>query len=108
MMSKKGPFEASADTNHISASTEHTYSNQDEIFLPIRRYDCTFYEKCLGIAATLDWKNFECRNCTGEVNTQLLWQVNSKFKDEPFKGMFLKSVTRRMALSVEDQKQKKA
>ncbi|MCI5065638.1 hypothetical protein MRY87_07935 [bacterium] len=44
---------------------------------PTRRYECKNYERCLEIAAALNWESFSCKNCPGEMNEQLIWQAHS-------------------------------
>jgi hypothetical protein len=41
---------------------------------PRRRYSCSNYETCLNLAAALNWDNFTCRGCSGEINQTLQWQ----------------------------------
>lgn len=41
---------------------------------PRRRYSCNNYATCLDLAAALNWDNFTCRGCNGEVNQNLLWR----------------------------------
>lgn len=42
---------------------------------PKRKFTCTNYETCLNVAAALNWDNFTCRGCEGEINQHLLWQA---------------------------------
>ena len=42
---------------------------------PKRKFQCKNYETCLNVAAALNWDNFTCRGCEGEVNEHLLWQA---------------------------------
>lgn len=42
---------------------------------PTRNYDCANYDTCLSIAGGLDWDDFTCRGCVGEVNQSLYWQI---------------------------------
>jgi hypothetical protein len=49
---------------------------------PKRRYSCTHYETCLNMAAALNWDNFTCRGCNGEVNSSLLWRAQAESKKD--------------------------
>ena len=51
-------------------------SNEDLI----RNYTCVNYETCLGLAAALDWESFTCKNCCGEINSQLIWRAHHNIK----------------------------
>lgn len=42
---------------------------------PRRRYNCPNYTKCLNLAASLNWDNFTCRGCCGEVDDHLVWEA---------------------------------
>lgn len=47
---------------------------------PIRNHDCKNYSLCLRIAASLNWDNFACQNCSGEncsgeIDQSLLWRA---------------------------------
>ncbi len=46
------------------------------ISAPRRRYSCAKYDTCLNLACALNWDNFTCRGCSGEVNQSLLWQAH--------------------------------
>lgn len=43
---------------------------------PRRRYACENYEKCLNLTAALNWDNFTCRGCSGEICQNLLWRAH--------------------------------
>jgi hypothetical protein len=43
---------------------------------PIRRYSCDHYSACLNITAALNWDNFSCCSCNGEINEALNWQAH--------------------------------
>ncbi len=50
---------------------------------PRRRYDCQNYCTCLDLAAALNWDNFTCRGCSGEIDEKLLWRARQALrKDE--------------------------
>ncbi len=52
-------------------------------FDAFRNFDCPNYQKCLDLAAALDWSGFSCQNCSQEVNQQLLWRVRQCCKHDP-------------------------
>jgi hypothetical protein len=60
---KYGPFELK--------ESEGDFCPDDEF----RDYDCDCYQTCLGVAAGLNWDDFSCNGCCGQVNESLLWQV---------------------------------
>jgi hypothetical protein len=41
-----------------------------------RRFSCRHYNECLALAAALDWSNFSCTGCCGEVNDALVWRAH--------------------------------
>jgi len=43
---------------------------------PLRRYECTFYDTCLDLAAALNWSSFTCKGCNGVVNQSLYWRAH--------------------------------
>ncbi len=49
---------------------------------PKRRYSCSHYETCLNMAAALNWDNFTCRGCSGDVNASLLWRAQSESRKD--------------------------
>lgn len=54
----------------------------DPVAPPRRRFCCTHYETCLNLAAALNWDNFTCRGCCGEVNDSLLWRARQALKKD--------------------------
>ena len=63
---KNGPFELDES------------EDESELYLEFRNYECDCYKTCLGIAAGLNWDDFSCRGCCGEVDQSLLWQVRQE------------------------------
>jgi hypothetical protein len=51
---------------------------------PFRRYECENYQICLDIAAALDWENFTCSSCNGQVDKRLLWRAKHAQRRDPF------------------------
>ena len=49
---------------------------------PYRQFDCDNYERCLGLAAALDWGSFTCTNCSGVINDRLLWRAHHILKQD--------------------------
>ncbi len=77
--------------NDSALSEQPEISNQDEcgnlecagVALAVeRRFDCDNYETCLGLAAALNWQSFTCRECTGEINQQILWRAHQITKKD--------------------------
>lgn len=64
MKADKGPFEI--------VDADDDACDQGVAF---RNYACACYQTCLGIAAGLNWDDFSCTNCSGEVDQALLWQI---------------------------------
>lgn len=56
--------------------------SRDNVHEPIRKFDCSNYETCLGIAAVLNWESFTCARCQGKVNRSMLTQVESRVKKD--------------------------
>ncbi len=76
VIGKPGPFQIIDDQS--CASMEKPVDG------PRRRYDCANYEKCLNLAAALNWDNFTCRGCSGEVNETLYWRAYQAMKKDNF------------------------
>lgn len=49
---------------------------------PRRRYSCAHYATCLDLAAALNWDNFTCRGCCGEVEESLYWRAHQASKKD--------------------------
>jgi hypothetical protein len=47
---------------------------------PRRRYECPSYDRCLELAAALNWESFTCRGCSGHVNDALLWRAGQAIR----------------------------
>jgi hypothetical protein len=52
------------------------------IAAPRRRYSCDNYSCCLDLAAALNWDNFTCRGCSGEVDQTILWRAHQARKKD--------------------------
>jgi hypothetical protein len=61
----QGPFE-------VPLSDAPSDIPEDE--LP-RELDCSNYERCLDLAAALNWESFTCKGCCGEINECLTWRA---------------------------------
>ena len=71
-MKKKGPFQIIIDVEDNWPFTKSGFSE--------RIHSCIYYQTCLEIAATLDWDDFSCRNCTGSINQAILVQAEERVK----------------------------
>lgn len=69
---KAGPFQI--------IDTRASLPGDAPVTPPRRRYECSNYETCLNLAAALNWDNFTCRGCSGEVDESLLWRARQAFK----------------------------
>ena len=49
---------------------------------PERRYACAHYETCLDLGAALNWENFTCSSCCGEINESLYWRAHQAMKKD--------------------------
>jgi hypothetical protein len=57
-----------------------------------RSYDCKHYDCCLELAAALNWENFTCSGCGGDINQHLVWKANlAKREDEVAKRLCKKT-----------------
>ena len=71
----------------FGSNTPERPASLDEV--PPRRYDCGNYERCLGLAASLNWESFTCCGCNGEINETLTWRAHlSARKDVVAKHLF--------------------
>lgn len=74
MKERKGPFKLI-----MFGNTDLPLSPND---IPDRNYSCANYDKCLNISAALDWEDYSCRGCCGEVNGAMLWQARLAIKKD--------------------------
>lgn len=51
---------------------------------PRRRYCCKNYSTCLDLAAALNWDNFTCRGCSGDIDQTLRWRASHALKKDSF------------------------
>ncbi len=113
MTEKLGPFQIPATTrqadkparhashSHTSSYASNSYTseqiittqtfeceNNDTVLLdaPERRYECEHYEICLDVASALNWSNFTCKDCAGQVNPKILWRAKSASKQDAVAG----------------------
>lgn len=73
-LGKPGPFQV-IDIDDIKDSA-------NPVAAPKRRYSCSNYNNCLNIAGALDWDNFTCRGCNGEVEPTVLWRARQAVRSE--------------------------
>ncbi len=78
MIGKPGPFQIIEDDG-IGALDQPMPA-------PRRRYSCPHYEKCLNLAAALNWDSFTCRGCSGEVDEAVLWRARQAQKRDLVAG----------------------
>lgn len=74
MIGKPGPFQI--------VESEGCGAVDVPINPPRRRYSCCNYEMCLDLAAALNWDNFTCRGCSGEIDESLLWRARQAMKKD--------------------------
>jgi hypothetical protein len=74
MIGKPGPFQ-------IIRSDESGGPNTPGP-APRRRYSCANYETCLDLAAAVNWDNFTCRGCSGEIDQALYWRAHQAMKKD--------------------------
>lgn len=60
-----GPFPYRAEDDASGAHEEG----------PLRHLECACYERCLALAAALDWESFDCDGCSQEINDVLVWRA---------------------------------
>ncbi|MCO6430399.1 MAG: hypothetical protein J5J00_06010 [Deltaproteobacteria bacterium] len=78
MLGKPGPFQI--------IDVEGDASCVNPSIAPRRRYDCNHYDTCLNIAAALNWDNFTCRGCCGEIDEALFWRARQASKKDVIAG----------------------
>ena len=78
MIGKPGPFRIirSDDSGNVEAPLPP----------PRRRFYCNNYQKCLDLAAALNWDNFTCRGCSGAIDQNLLWRAYAATKRDGVAG----------------------
>lgn len=78
MIGKPGPFQI--------IESEGSGMVDTPISAPRRRYECVQYATCLDLAAALNWDNFTCRGCCGEIDQALLWRAHQAQKKDRVAG----------------------
>lgn len=78
MIGNPGPFRIirSEETGNVDAPSSP----------PRRRYYCKNYNSCLNLAAALNWDNFTCRGCCGDVDQNLLWRAYQAARKDDVAG----------------------
>jgi hypothetical protein len=71
MVKRNGPFQVIDEESSLAP-----------IEPPKRRYSCPNYETCLNLAASLNWDNFSCRGCSGEVDDHLIWRAKQAHRKD--------------------------
>jgi predicted Fe-S protein YdhL (DUF1289 family) len=72
MIGKPGPFQIIEGDGSGLVDTPMTP--------PRRRYSCPNYATCLDLAAALNWDNFTCRGCCGQIDETLYWRAHQESK----------------------------
>lgn len=67
MIGKPGPFQI--------IESEGSGIVDAPIAPPRRRHSCHHYDTCLDLACALNWDNFTCRGCCGEIDESLYWRA---------------------------------
>lgn len=78
MIGKPGPFQI--------IESDGSGDVDQPIAPPRRRYSCPNYDTCLDLAAALNWDNFTCRGCSGEIDGALLWRAKQAQKKDSVAG----------------------
>lgn len=87
MKREHGPFQV--------IENDGSGSVDSPIEAPRRRYACSNYSICLNLAASLNWDNFTCRGCSGNVDEPLLWRARiAQKKNRVTEKIFSASETR--------------
>lgn len=68
MVGKPGPFQIIKNGEYAEGDVP--------LAAPRRRYGCVNYDTCLNLAAALNWDNFTCRGCSGEIDQALSWRAH--------------------------------
>jgi len=74
MIGKPGPFRI--------IQSEVSGAVDTPIPAPRRRYHCSNYNTCLDLAAAMNWDNFTCRGCCGEIDQSLLWVAHGAMRKD--------------------------
>ncbi|MGA1191040.1 MAG: hypothetical protein ACO3XO_02025 [Bdellovibrionota bacterium] len=79
-----GPFQFQPESETPLSNAQHEEAFPADPLTPlVRSYDCKHYDCCLELAAALNWENFTCSGCGGDINQHLVWKANlAKREDE--------------------------
>ncbi len=79
-----GPFQFHPESETSPSNHQHEEASHPGPLTPLARsYDCKHYDCCLELAAALNWENFTCSGCGGDINQHLVWKANlAKREDE--------------------------
>lgn len=76
-----GPFEVHFDDlcpDEVSSPTDNPTTIDSTA--PRRRHECSSYDRCLELAAALNWESFTCRGCSGQINDTLRWRAGQAIR----------------------------
>lgn len=91
MINRHGPFQiidseamsvCQASVANAEASENSAQGMPSPLSSPRRRYNCKNYATCLNLAAALNWDNFTCRGCSGEIDESLYWRARQAMKKD--------------------------
>jgi len=72
-----GPFQLHPESETRLSNDQHEEVCSTDPLTPlVRSYDCKHYDCCLELAAALNWENFTCSGCGGDINQHLVWKAN--------------------------------
>lgn len=91
MIGKPGPFQI-IENEPSDAPTN----------APRRRYTCSNYCTCLDIAAALNWDNYTCRGCSGEIDESLRWRARQIAKKDKIVQFICNEIPPLSLISSED------
>ena len=75
--SRCGPFQFHPESETPPSNAQHEEVFPTDTLTPlVRSYDCKHYDCCLELAAALNWENFTCSGCGGDINQHLVWKAN--------------------------------
>jgi len=66
----------------VSAKASPSSAALAPVEAPRRRFDCSNYCTCLDLAAALNWDNFTCRGCSGDIDEALLWRARQALRKD--------------------------
>lgn len=93
-----GPFQLHPESETRLSNDQHEEACSPDPLIPlVRSFECKHYDCCLELAAALNWENFTCSGCGGDINQHLVWKANLAKREDDVANRLCKKTRIRFA-----------